>query len=256
MREPYDLFDTEPTPPACRATVDGIQRVLDGDVPPEALDADPHFGACATCRERLRAARVLLSVLATPSEPAPAPVDFTDRVLHAVHADRHTQTRRSVYKAATWAALAAAILLAVFAITNPSQKPEHVTDMRLPRETAKQTEVAPEPRAKGTRPTPDPIHIGDEVAKAGQVFRDAPKPITDSVALAPKLIDVLANPFTMPAGPGAPMGMEEVLQPARKSISELPEAARLVLEPVTGTAQKAFSRLLRDVASVNPKPNS
>ncbi|AMV24886.1 hypothetical protein VT84_10845 [Gemmata sp. SH-PL17] len=255
MRKPDDFIDAEPNALECRAAVNSIQRALDGDVSPDALDTDPHFSVCATCRERLRAARVVLAVLAAPSEPVTESVGFTDRVLHAVHEDRHTQTRQRIYKVAACAALAAAVLLAVFALTNPAQKSEHPPGMWLPDETAKRPELAPEPRAKVSVPSQPPVHIGTEVAKAGQVLRDAPKPITESVAIAPKLIDVLATPFTKPT-PAAPMGMEEVLEPARRSISELPEAARLSLEPVTETAQKAFSRLLRDVAAVNPKPNS
>ncbi|VTR96529.1 unnamed protein product [Gemmata massiliana] len=254
MQKPDDFTDAEPAALECRAAVNSIQCALDGDVSPDVLDADPHFGACVACRERLRAARVVLAVLATPSEPVTVPVGFADRVLHAVHEDRHTQTRQRIYKVAACAALAAVVLLAVFALTNPAQKSEHPPGMWLPDETAKRPELAPEPRAKAPAPPP-PVHIGTEVAKAGQVLRDAPKPITESVAIAPKLIDVLATPFTKPT-PAAPMGMEEVLEPARRSISELPEAARLSLEPMTGTAQKAFSRLLRDAASVNPKPNS
>jgi hypothetical protein len=48
--------------------------------------------------------------------------------------------------------------------------------------------------------------------------------------------------------------MGTALAPARKSLSEIPVAARAGLEPVTDTAEKAFTRFLRDVGSV--KPNS
>ena len=54
-----------------------------------------------------------------------------------------------------------------------------------------------------------------------------------------KLTDALTRP--PPAGR---------LEPARKSLADLPDAARAGLEPVTGTAQKAFARLLRDVGAV------
>src|SRR5687768_13555372 len=101
MLKPYEPFDdaagAEPVPPECRATVDLIQRVLDGEA--TDLDADAHAGACPTCRERVRAARVLLSVLALPSEAVAVPSNFTDSVLGAVRADRRARTRRRAFAA-------------------------------------------------------------------------------------------------------------------------------------------------------------
>ena len=254
MLKAYDPFaDTDPPAPECRAAVAHIQRLLDGETAPDTLDADPHVGVCAVCRARLRAARVLLSVFATP-EPVAVPAGFADRTVKAMWDDRHTRTRQGVYKAAAWLALAAAVVFAAFAILRPSPKQEMVLHNELPRlETTTPPEVAPEPRAKTPpAPNPRPIRIGDEFAKAGQAFRDAPKPLTDSVAVAPKLFDAFTGTFTMPPTP-APMGMGEALEPARKSIADLPDAARTGLEPVTGTTQKAFDRLLRDVALVKPK---
>ncbi len=251
---PYDPFNnTEPAAPECRATVDGIQRALDGDASPETLDANPHFGACVSCRSRLRAARVLLAVLANP-EPVAVPSGFAERVVKAMWEDQHTRSRRGVYKATAWLALAAAILVAAFAIlSRPRPHPKDPSNWLPPRETAKPLEVAPEPRAKTPAPAPEPrpINIGAEFAKAEQALRDAPKPLTDSVAVAPRLLNALTAAFTKPATP-----MGDILEPARKSIADLPDAARIGFEPVTGTTQKAFDRLLRDVASVKPKPNS
>lgn len=250
MAKPYDpADDSDPVAPECRATADAIQRVLDGVAAPETLDADPHAGACPACRERLRAARVLLAVLAAPGDPVPVPAAFTDRVLSAVRADRTASVRRRrMLSVAGVLALAAAVLVGAWVIidTNPVPAPER------PKEVVRQPvpvpDVPPAPREKA--PAPPPIRIGAEFARAGQAFRDAPKPIADSVAIAPKLLDALTGPFTTPAAP-APMG--DALEPARRTLADLPDAARSGLEPVTGTAQKAFDRLLRDVASVKPK---
>lgn len=244
--------------PECRATAGLVQLVLDGAAPAESLDSDPHATACATCRGRARAARVLLSVLAIPSEPAAVPTGFADGVLAALVADgkaesRRLATRHLVAKAAGRAALAAAVLLAVFALV-PRPAPQTDTFAELAPfvapEPAPVPEPAPAPREKVPAPPPRPMRIGDEVAKAGQALRDTPKPIADSVAVAPKLYEAFASAFR-PAAPVAPMG--DMLEPARKSLAELPDAARSGLEPVTGTAQKAFDRLLRDVALVKPK---
>lgn len=244
MRAPDHPPDAELTPPACRATVAGIQRALDGQPAADALDADPHAGACVSCRARLRAARVLLAVLATPAEQASARAGFADRVLDAVQADRRAGVfRRRLTGAAGAFALAAAVLVAAFAVVGPTPAPGPLP----PRETAKPVEVVPEPRPNPV-PEPRPIRVGDEFARATQALRDVPKPLTDSVAVAPKLFDALSDPFTGPV-PG-PMG---ALEPARKSLSDLPDAARTGLAPVTGTTQKAFDKFLRDVASFTPK---
>ncbi len=245
----YETPDDEPVPPECRATVARIQSALDGDA--DTLAADLHPTACAACRERVRAARVLLSVLATPAEPVAVPAGFADRVVKAMWEDKHVRTRRGVYKAVAYLALAAAVLFAAFAIFDKS----HVVKdhgMALPhREIAQQPEVAPAPREK-LPPAPEarPIRFGEAVANTGQAIRDTPRPFAESVAVAPKVFDVLTGPFRLPAPPADPMA--NALEPARKSLAELPVAARAGLEPVTGTAEKAFARFLRDVGSVTP----
>src|SRR5262245_30483861 len=112
MLKAYESPEDEPTPPACRATVELIQRALDGDAPAAALDADAHASACVACRARVRAARALLSVLATPAEPVAVPEGFVDRVVQSMYAERRQRTRLRSFAAAV-GALAAAILLVV-----------------------------------------------------------------------------------------------------------------------------------------------
>jgi hypothetical protein len=266
-----DITDPEPVPPQCRATVERIQRVLDGsltaegaaelegETSPGALTGagDTHLVACAACRERVRAARVLLSVLALPPEPAPVPTAFTDRVLTAVAADRGVAVRRSerrerAARVTAWAALAAAIVVGMFYLAAREQRPGDPRGSN-PVETAGPLPPAPVPReSPDPTPAPRPVRLGDEFAKAGQALRDAPKPLAESVAVAPKLFDAFTEPFKGPVAQPNPMGA--VIEPARRSIAELPVAVRAGLEPVTGTAEKAFNRFLRDVGAA--KPNS
>ncbi|MDY3560212.1 hypothetical protein R5W23_001437 [Gemmata sp. JC673] len=241
-----DEHDFDRVAPECRATVEAVQSLLDGDGP-DALDSDPHAGACAACRERIRAARVLLAVFAVPSAPPRVPAGFADRVMNRLQVAERPQRRapsRRVSRTAARFALAAAVLIAAFVVANRFPKPGAV----VPNEVAEQPkpELAPQPRASVT--VPHPIRINDEVAKAGQALRDTPKPFTESVAAAPKLFEAFATALGQPVEP-----MGDVLEPARKSLAELPDAARTGLEPVTGTAQKAFDRLLRDVAAMKPK---
>ena len=248
-----DSFNDEPVPPECRATVARIQGALDGDA--DTLAADAHATACAACRERVRAARVLLSVLATPAEPTAVPPGFADRVLSQMWAERHVRTRRRSY-AAVVGALAASVLLIAglswfFSSPHDDLRPRPDLPV-LPQ--AKRPDIAPAPREKEPTPAPEPrpIRFGDAVANTGQAIMDTPRPFAESVAVAPKVFDVLSSPFRLPAPPADPMA--HALEPARKSLAELPVAARAGLEPVTGTAEKAFARFLRDVGSV--KPNS
>src|SRR6266536_1475771 len=130
MLKPYDPSENEnePGPPECRATVDLNQRTRDGEAAPESLDTDTHAPACATCRERVRAARALLSVLTAPREPVAVTTGFTDRVLTALRADRQAYNRRKTYasiaKVAACAALAAAVLIGAFVIVNKPQPTE------------------------------------------------------------------------------------------------------------------------------------
>ena len=254
MLKVYETPDDEPVPPECRATVARIQGALDGAA--DTLAADPHTTACPACRERVAAARVLLSVLAVPSEPTAVPPGFADRVVKAMWADKHNRTRRGVYKAIGYFALAAAVLFAAFAILESSRQPTWRPRPDLPAlPQAKLPDIAPAPREKEQPPpAPEqrPIRFNDAVANTSQAIMDTPKPFAESVAVAPKVLDVLSSPFKLPAPPADPMAT--ALEPARKSLAELPVAARAGLEPVTGTAEKAFARFLRDVGSV--KPNS
>jgi hypothetical protein len=249
----------DPVPPECRATVERIQDALDG-AGTDALDADPHATACASCRERVRAARVLLSVLAMPGEPVAVPKDFANRVVEAVAEDQRVQTRRRFARTMMAWALAAAILMAAFVIFRPSKTlnlvpgPQPIVVDETVQQQRPTPAPAPHPKVPDPEPAPQPrpIRFGDAVANTSQAILDTPGPFTDSVAVAPKVLDVLTSPFKLPAPPADPMGT--ALEPARKSLTELPIAARTGLEPVTGTAEKAFARFLRDVGSV--KPNS
>ncbi len=246
------LPDADPVPPACRATVERIQRALDGG--PAALGADPHAAVCTVCRERVRAAGVLLSVLAAPPTAVAVPFGFADRVLAAVAADRRVERpldRRGrvarVARVGAWAALAAAVVVGTFYLA-ARQRPT-----AGPVETANPAEVAPAPRERPARPDPppQPVRLGDEFAKAGQALLGAPQPLTESVAAAPRLIEAFTGPFK-PSGP-PPEPVSAAIEPARRSLAELPVAARTGLEPVTATAEKAFNRFLSDMGAVKPK---
>lgn len=228
-------LEPDPVPPACGPTVARLQAVLDGGVPVAALDADPHAAGCGACRERARAARLLLSVY--PAAPAVVvPSGFADAVLAGVRADRRKRAALRVVGAV--AGLAAAVALVVWSPWTPAapNKPELV---ERPPVVESQPERVP------------PVRFGEKLAEAGGALKASSKAWAEPVAAAPKLFAALTETVATPAAPPAPE-----VQPVRASLAELPDAARAGLEPVTGSAQKAWKRLLRDVGAVSAKPKS
>ncbi len=237
MTDP-DLNAELPIPPACRPTLDRLQLVLDGELPATALDADSHTTACPACRERIAAARLLLSALAAPAE-LPVPSGLTDGILSAVREDRYARIRQRSYVVAigVGAALAASLLLVGWLNQKPAPTVPHG--------------LLPAPDTAHVAPEPRPVRIGDEFSKVGQAILGSSKPITEPVGAAPQMFTKLTDTLTRPT---APAGEFEL---TRKSLADLPDAARAGLEPVTGTAQKAFSRLMRDFGAVQvSKPKS
>jgi hypothetical protein len=235
---PTDPFDpARLVSPVCRPTVERLQAVLDGELPADALDADPHPTVCAACRERIAAARMLISVLATAA-PTPVPTGMNERILRAVTEDRYSRIRRRAYVYSGGAALAiAATILLVGWLTN-SPNPLPVPVLPYSPDIAKGLPTAPEPRPA------KPIRLGDEFSKAGNALRDVPKSITDSTSAAPELFAAVSDAFTRP------MSAVVDMDPPSSTLSDIPDAARTGLEPVTDTAQKAFTRLIHDVGGM------
>ena len=222
-------------PPDCRETVDRLQSVLDGDLPVTELDADPHPLSCITCQQRIAAARLLIAVLRTHAVPGTAPTSLTDRILNGVSEARRARRRTLAFTSAL--ALAAGVALAVW-LRSPTVHPDvanHDREVRQP-------DVAARPQT---------IRIGDEFSKAGFALLEAPRSITDSTSAAPEMIAKVTSALTH-AGPAPEMDSPGA------AIAEIPDMARVGLEPLTGTAQKAFSRLMHDVGTVqfSTKPKS
>jgi hypothetical protein len=92
------------------------------------------------------------------------------------------------------------------------------------------------------------VRIGDELTRASLALRDSSRPLTEPAAVAPQLVVRLTDTLTRP------LLADPDFAPAR--LGDLSQAARTGLEPITGTAQKAFARLLRDVNAVTTKPKS
>jgi hypothetical protein len=235
---------------------DAVASAASSPSAPGALEADPHATACPACRQRVRAARALAALFAAPRAPVAAPAGFADRVVAAVQRDRHAEVRRKIAstgaKVVACAAIAAAVVIAAFVLRPP--RPQSDAPGK-PGEVAKQPgpEVAPAPHPKESQPAPPPRapRLADELAKAEQKLLEVPRPLAESAAVAPKLLDALGSALKLPDAPAAPMA--GALGPARRSLAELPAVTQTGLEPVTGTAEKAYKRFLADVGAVKPR---
>lgn len=229
--------------PTCRPTTDRLQQVLDGAELIAALEADPHVAGCPVCRGRVAAARWLLGLTAD-RRPVTPPPGLTGRLLRAVSADRRYRfrRRRAAFLIGGGLAAAAAALVAVSVLTPPP-----------PPQAAPVSQVATRPRpelAPPPRPVPEhrSLRLGEELARAGTVLLEAPRPLAGTLARAPTVLESLTGQVPPPA-----WNLDG--EPAR-AWAELPAVTRAGLEPVADAAQKAFARLLRDVAGLSPKPKS
>ncbi|MCS6864448.1 MAG: hypothetical protein RMJ56_11460 [Gemmataceae bacterium] len=249
----HSIPDREPLAPECQATVATLQRILDGDLSWATLQADGHAAACQACRERLQAARLVVTTLATaPSDRVESPNSRTDRILDAVMADRRARRRRRRATLIGGLTLAAMVLVAIGVLYQGPLVPGNVDVVQQ----SDPPPVAVPPAAPAPVPPPPappaPVRLSEQWAKASENLWTTPQSLSESMAVAPKWLDTLAAPFTKP--PALPDPTAQALEPARKTLAEFPTIARMGLEPITGTAEKAFDRLLRDLGRV--KPNS
>ena len=221
-------------PLKCGPTLERIQAVLDRIHPASILAADAHSAVCPACRARVLVTQRVLNSFAEAREVW-VPASLTYAILTGVRADRRMRSRRRAFALVGGFAAAAV----VFAVWFNQPKPVEV---------AKEVPIQPLLKLQ----PPAPMRVTEELAKAGDALRESSRTITEPAASAPRVFAALTD--SLLKAPAAPVGID--LGPAGRSLSEIPDAARSGLEPVTGTAQKAFNRLLRDVASMQPKSKS
>jgi hypothetical protein len=239
---------------ACSQTVERLQALLDGHLPLTALhgeiDAETHASGCATCRDRIAATKLLLSILTPPVDTRPINPVLTHQIVAAVLADRSAQrasTRSPIFRYVRrggW--FFAAILLAAFTLGLWSRN--HVNQPIPTRDWPDQSSTPPTyPQSDPPRSMPETpsIRLEEQYSRAEVALRDSSKPITDSASAAPQIIVKLAQALSSSAEPEPEMPHD--LEHGRLALSELPEAARSGLQPIAATTQKALARLMRDV---------
>lgn len=206
-------------PTDCSAAIDRLQARLDGDCTALSEPIQLHIDACPTCRERFRAADLLLRTLrSTP----PVTFQLTDRVVSSIHRDatRRRHGWRVVWSA--WAAVAASV--AIWWITRT-------------------------PGSNGTVPVetdrPQTMAIASttiDVGGVGGAFASVPfRTAAELAGRGHHLLPNVAIPATLPAVDGTSRPLDE----ARNGLAE-------GFEPVTVSARRAFGLLA--AFSVAPKP--
>jgi hypothetical protein len=94
----------------CRECEEWLQESLDVGNVPMTADATAHLADCESCRRNVAAARVLLDGISQLSRPETSRL-MTSSIAAAVAADKIERKRRSTYRWASTAVLAASILM-------------------------------------------------------------------------------------------------------------------------------------------------
>lgn len=230
--EPDDESEKE-NPAACRATLIRLQNVLDGEESDASLAEDTHARECTSCRERIRAARLMTRSLKANGD-WPSSQVRTDSLVAVVSMDRLSRTRQRWRFAAAGVSVAVAVMIMVFGTLNPTPvQPDQVIVENHPTPTP----VAPTPAPK----------LGEALADASSALQSIGRQITDTPE-TPAVFAPIAEAFgETPMNP-----LAANFEPVAKTLSDLPDAALSSLEPVTGSATRAFTRLLQDVTAVQP----
>jgi hypothetical protein len=218
--------DPPPTPPACDAALEYLQRQLDGDAPdlPPAVEA--HLEACADCRERFRAAPDLLATLSRLDAPGP-PALFTERLIADVR--RAGDRRRRLRRWPLAGALAAAVVLAAWLA-----RPRPDTSAPAPAPAAPGL-VQDSPRLAG------PPELRRRVAEAGEaVAALTQRAAREAVGGGPLALPEVAMPAGLP-------DWDAALDPAARPLGDARQGLAEGFEPVATSARRAVRLFLRDL---------
>jgi hypothetical protein len=204
----------------CDATLEALQRRLDGEPALLTADVETHLSVCADCRERFRLAGSLVIALPRRYESAEPTTLWTERVVGAVVTDGR---RRKIKRLGLAWALAAGVLAAVW-LARPLSSP--APDGSLP---VAQNLGAPNLQA-------DFAEAGS--ALAALTRRAAEETVGQGRVLVPPVevppvLDIRLEPATRPldhARQGLSVGFEPVATSARRAVSlfwqDLPEVKK------------------------------
>jgi hypothetical protein len=231
----------------CPESQDILQRRLDGLTPTPDPALELHLAECPTCRDRHRAARMLVETLRGGLD-ATLPEGWSTHVVAAIVRDRQRRrlrVRRSLYGTAVLAA-AILIMLIVGYLTRPSPgdgKAEVGPQANLPKNDSPAPEVnkdsnKPEPRKKEDAPPS---------------FAALSSKLADKTLDQAKLLWTAANPVEgMPMPVGDLPGMPE-LNPAAEPLRQARQEVSEGLDAVSRSARRALDYFARELPMVEPK---
>ena len=230
-------------PPACRAARDALMKRLDGELQPESETVVAHRADCPDCKALEDAARQMLNALPRLSSASPA-YGFADRVLNRtiVQAHRPWFKRRRIWAAAL--ALAASVVVAVFAIVRQERQTLDCRGLMV----LAVPPAIPEPNPPDVA-VQNPVPLRDSFQEAGAAFSAlARKTVDDGFGFRiPRLPLANAKVDPLPNRDGPMAALEEVRH-----------SATLTIAPITDSAKRAidvFWRELGPEAKDQPRSN-
>ena len=213
----------------CLECQERLQRRLDREPAGAGPELEQHLVSCPECRQWHGAARRLEEGLRRVPVP-PAPAGLTERIVARVLADQRARRRRRLVVVVTGAfALAASVLF-----------------MTLARSLWAPVQPTPSPEVVENLPAPDPI------SEAGQALAALPRRTADETVGTLRMLwpVVAAPPMEDPAELPPPF------DPTARSLRDAGQGITTGLEPVTNSARRAFSLLLKEIPSMEPDEKS
>jgi hypothetical protein len=240
----------------CPECQDLLQRRLDGDLPPARTALDGHLAECAECRARHIAAQRLADGLRLLPRPVP-PAGLAQRIVSRALEQRRTDR---AWRRRTWtaAAVAAGLLLLVLAgyqlnrsgvFDDPGGRGSASREGATPR--AKKTARARHDHAPGGKGGP---FLNETIQEAGTAALALTRRTAgETVAQARRLLpgSTLTLPPLKPETPLTP-----ALDPSAESLRQAGQGMTAGLRPVAASARRAFGLFLREIAPMNPEPQS
>ncbi len=219
----------------CHDCEELLQRLLDGEPLPPAVELEAHLAACSDCKGRFAAVQSLRVGLQTLPALAP-PADFAGRVQRAVLAEQ--RSRRTRRWAAAALAMAASIALIAFGIRYFTSEDElaQVPEQKI----VELPKPQPEPR-----PQPEPPKHEPGLREAVQQARGA----LDS--LAGKFLEGTREQADVLRDATAPLELARVDMGQKRTPTD-PKLARprtgmtAGLETVAATTRRGLSFMLKE----------
>jgi hypothetical protein len=226
----------------CSESQDLLQRRLDGEPIDERAALNEHLHSCAECRQLHAVAGRLEDGLRLFAPPMPRR-DLSATIVGAVLADRRERTRTTRRRWLSVAAVAAGLLLAVYAgqragffsgrstepvVANPGPTPPTGVAIKQPEE----------PLA-GPSVVASVFEVSSAVASLTK--RTATETVGQTWLLLP---DSLPTPSLTETDVVPPL-----LEPAAGSLLQAGQSVSAALDPVTSSAKRAFSLFVREGSS-------